>query len=243
METTWFESWFDSPFYHLLYRDRNEQEARDFLNALLDRIHLPTASKVLDLACGKGRHSIYLNEKGFDVTGVDLSSANIRYCKQFENEQLHFFEHDMRRVIAINYFDVVVNLFTSFGYFDRDHENEMVVQAAAKSLQRGGYFIIDFLNVHKAVRDMIMHTSKTIEGITFYLDKEIKEGKIIKKIKFTEQGIEHNFSEEVRMLYPEDFIRFFAKSGLVVVETYGDYNLHPFHADSSSRLIFITRKI
>jgi len=242
-ETPWFESWFDSPYYHLLYRDRDKNEATTFLDLLLNRVHLPSDSKVLDLACGKGRHSLYLSQQGFDVTGIDLSGENINYCKQFEQESLHFYQHDMRRILRVNYFDAVLNLFTSFGYFDRDHENEQVIQAAAAGLVKGGYFIIDFMNIHFAITHLKPFEKKIIEDTTFEISKKIEDNKIIKSIVIEKAGTVTSFREEVRMLYPEDFYRFFAHSGLKLLETYGDYHLHPFQPESSQRLIFVTRKL
>lgn len=241
--TSWYESWFDSPYYHLLYKNRNDQEAKDFLDLLLTRIHLPLSSKVLDLACGKGRHSIHLNQRGYDVIGVDLSEENIIFCKKFENDRLQFYRHDMRHVLRINYFDAVFNLFTSFGYFEREHENELVIQSAAKNLQTGGYFIIDYLNSYSAEKKLEPSQTKVIEGISFQIDKKIEDGNIIKNITFTDQGKSFQFKEQVRLLYPEDFLRFFAKAGLNVLNVYGDYSLDQFNIEQSKRLIFVTRKI
>ena len=243
MENNWFESWFDSPYYHLLYRDRNEQEAQSFLNILLRRIHLAGDSKVLDLACGKGRHSRHLHQQGLDVTGIDLSPENIQFCKQFENETLHFYEHDMRRLFRTNYFDAVFNLFTSFGYFDRPHENEQVIMAASKSLQPGGYFIIDFLNPTYAIQHLTASHAIELDGVRFDITKKIVQQKIIKEIHVTDGEKGFDFREEVRLIYPDDFQQFFAHAGLSVLETYGDYLLHPFQSEQSNRLIYITRKI
>ena len=123
----WFASWFDTNYYHLLYKNRNDDEARLLIEHLVGYLNLAPNSKVLDLACGKGRHSITLNELGFDVLGIDLSSNSIEEAKQFENETLHFDVCDMRNSFTKNTFDVVFNLFTSFGYFDNKSDNEKVI--------------------------------------------------------------------------------------------------------------------
>ncbi|MBC7524978.1 MAG: methyltransferase domain-containing protein, partial [Flavobacterium sp.] len=114
---TWYASWFDSPYYHILYKDRNYREAQIFMDNLTRYLNLPEKAKVLDLACGKGRHSIYLNQLGFEVTGVDLSENSILEAKKNENESLHFNVHDMRNPFHQK-FDAIFNLFTSFGYFE-----------------------------------------------------------------------------------------------------------------------------
>jgi SAM-dependent methyltransferase len=243
MQQNWYESWFDSTYYHLLYQHRNEEEAENFLSRLLDRTHLPAPSNVLDLACGKGRHSRYLHHCGHDVTGVDLSPENIKYCRQFENERLHFFEHDMRRVLRINYFDAVFNLFTSFGYFDRPSENERVIISAASALQKGGYFIIDFLNAAFIMQHLTESQELEREGVHFRISRQISDNKIIKKIDILDGEIRQTFREEVGLILPDQFKQWFAKAGLTVLNTYGDYHLGDYHSDSSQRLIFITRKL
>src|SRR4051812_18343331 len=125
----WFESWFDSPYYHLLYQDRDQGEAKLFLNNLISFLNPSPAAPILDVACGKGRHAVFLNKKGFNVAAFDLSAESITYDKKFENETLHFYVHDMREVFRSNYFKIVFNLFSSFGYFDSHEDNERVIHA------------------------------------------------------------------------------------------------------------------
>jgi 2-polyprenyl-3-methyl-5-hydroxy-6-metoxy-1,4-benzoquinol methylase len=80
----WFRTWFDSPYYKILYSHRSEEEAALFIDNLLSFMDLPERSRVLDLACGRGRHSVYLNEKGFNVVGIDLSNNSISDAKKHE---------------------------------------------------------------------------------------------------------------------------------------------------------------
>jgi 2-polyprenyl-3-methyl-5-hydroxy-6-metoxy-1,4-benzoquinol methylase len=94
--SNWFTSWFDSPYYHVLYKERDELEAQLFMDNIVHYLNLPEEAKILDLACGKGRHSIYLNQMGYNVTGADLSSNSIAIASLNENETLRFVEHDMR---------------------------------------------------------------------------------------------------------------------------------------------------
>ena len=115
MQKEWFADWFDSPYYHILYQKHDEADARAALDQLLHALHLKEGSRVLDLACGKGRHARYLADRGFDVTGLDISNQSIAFARQFEHDRLHFYQHDMRLPFRINYYDAVVNFFTSFG--------------------------------------------------------------------------------------------------------------------------------
>src|SRR5215218_6106463 len=92
----WFKQWFDSPYYHQLYFNRDEQEAAAFINRLIDKLQPAPGSFMLDVGCGRGRHSRILAARNFDVTGIDLSVASINFANQYESENLHFFQHDMR---------------------------------------------------------------------------------------------------------------------------------------------------
>src|SRR5688572_24580227 len=112
-ERNWFKEWFNSPYYHLLYNHRDDKEAITFINQLIKYLAPPVGSRMLDVACGKGRHSKALAEMGFDVTGIDLSFESINEALEFADENLHFFQHDMRLPFWINYFDYAFNFFTS----------------------------------------------------------------------------------------------------------------------------------
>ncbi|HRN98840.1 MAG TPA: methyltransferase domain-containing protein, partial [Flavobacterium sp.] len=132
-DSQWYASWFDTPYYHILYKDRDYHEAQLFMDNLTGYLNLPEKAKILDLACGKGRHSVYLNQLGFDVTGADLSANSIAQASQHQNPTLHFKVHDMREPFEEK-FDAVFNLFTSFGYFDDDNDNLRTLKAIHESL-------------------------------------------------------------------------------------------------------------
>src|SRR4029077_10954842 len=102
---------------HKLYFERGEEEASAFISHLLDHLRPASGSLMLDVACGRGRHSRILAEKGFDTTGIDLAEGSIEWALRYENDHLHFYQHDMRLPFWINYFDYAFNFFTSFGYF------------------------------------------------------------------------------------------------------------------------------
>ena len=101
----WYKDWFNSHYYHLLYQHRDEEEALEFIHTLIQYLKPPPSSTMVDIACGKGRHSKALAEMGFEVTGIDLSAASIDEALQDENERLHFYQHDMRLPFWINYFE------------------------------------------------------------------------------------------------------------------------------------------
>src|SRR5690606_3293150 len=144
----WFASWFDTPYYHILYKDRDYEEAQLFMDNITGYLNLPEDAKILDLACGRGRHSIYLNKLGYDVTGADLSENSIKEASKHTNDKLHFVVHDMRDTCNEKY-DAIFNLFTSFGYFESDDDNLTTLKAIHNSLTEYGFAVIDFMNVHK----------------------------------------------------------------------------------------------
>jgi len=237
-QPNWFTSWFDTPYYHILYKDRNDIEAREFMRNLVDFLKLPKGSKILDLACGKGRHSIFLNELGYDVTGVDLSENSISYAKKFENPTLRFEEHCMCEPVN-EQFDAVFNLFTSFGYFDHEEDNLRSIQAIKKEILPGGYGVIDFMNVKKVIKNLVPSEVKTVKGIDFNISRRVQNGFILKDINFYDEEEEFSYTEKVKALTLEGFHAYFEKAGINLLHTFGNYQLEEFNENTSDRLILV----
>jgi cyclopropane fatty-acyl-phospholipid synthase-like methyltransferase len=245
MGKEWFDTWFDSEYYHLLYKNRNDDEAQLFINNIVTHLGLQQGQKVFDLACGKGRHSMMLNQLGLDVIGADLSENSITYAKQFENETLQFFVHDMRSILRSNYFDVVMNCFTSFGYFKHRHHNELVAQAMVNASKKNGKIVIDFINSIKGEASIKAKADfEIIEGnTTFHVFKKLENGYFLKDIAVHDANkpVQH-FSESVQAFYLQDFIDLFDKAGATLLEYFGDYQLHKFTESTSPRLIMVFEK-
>ena len=233
-----YESWFDTPFYHILYKNRDYKEAEMFTSELMTFLNLPIESKILDLACGKGRHSIFLNKMGYNVTGVDNSSKNIVNAKKYENNKLNFTIHDMRDPL-IDKFDLIVNLFTSFGYFDEFNDNLKTLSSLKLSLNKNGVGVIDFLNINNVKNNLIHQNTEEIEGIKFNLKRCFIDGFLVKEIKFKHNFKQHTFKEKVRALTLSDFKDMFKRSKLEILHIFGDYKLNKFDINKSKRLIFI----
>lgn len=240
-EKQWFENWFDTSFYHILYKNRDDSEAQFFMNNLISHLNVKANAKVLDLACGKGRHSIYLNQKGLDVTGLDLSKESIEHASMFANETLRFDVHDMREVYPKK-FDFVFNLFTSFGYFEDNIQNQKAVNAMQQMLKENGVLVIDFLNSKKAIKELVSKEEKTIDGIDFNIHKSVENGFIVKTIQFKNEGINYSFEERVKALSLDDFKVFFEQANLELKETFGNYKLEKYDIETSDRLIMILKK-
>ncbi|WP_299336213.1 cyclopropane-fatty-acyl-phospholipid synthase family protein [uncultured Psychroserpens sp.] len=234
----WYASWFDTPFYHVLYKDRDHNEAQVFMDNLTEYLNLPEGGEILDLACGKGRHSVYLNSLGYNVTGVDLSENSIEYAKQFENDTLHFEVHDMCKPYK-KQFDAVFNLFTSFGYFENEEDNLKTIKAIKANINEFGFGVIDFMNSHYVIDNLVAENTKTVEGIDFKLNRSFKDGYIVKDIYFSTEGDDFHFQERVRAFTLEDFEDLFEKAGVYLLDVFGDYKLKKYDAKTSERLVLI----
>ncbi|MFT5916858.1 MAG: SAM-dependent methyltransferase [Flammeovirgaceae bacterium] len=241
-KSEWFGTWFDSPYYHKLYKHRDTTEAGIFIKNLAGFLKIQPEHKIMDLACGKGRHSIFLNKLGLDVVGLDLSEQSIAHAQQFENERLCFAVHDMRDIYRLDYFDFVLNMFTSFGYFQTEVEHITAIQAVCASLKKGGKFVLDFFNTNKVVDSLVYKNQTKSEGIVFEQKREIIDGSIVKTINFEHEDEKFEFQERVKAFTEADFRRLFKLAQLDCIHVFGDYELNPFDASKSERMIFVVEK-
>ncbi len=241
----WFKDWFNSPYYHQLYFKRDESEAASFINKLIDYLKPAPGALMLDIACGRGRHSRMLASKGFNVTGIDLSADSITESKKYETENLQFFLHDMRLPFWINYFDYAFNFFTSFGYFNTRREHDNAIRTIAQSLKPNGIFVIDYLNTHYA-EDHLVHTSEIeIDDVTYFITKWFDETHFYKKIVIEDEELEKpiEHQEKVAKFSLGDFTEMLAYQQLQIQEVFGDYNFNGYHVKNSPRMIMIAKKI
>jgi len=235
---SWFASWFDSPYYHILYKDRNYREAQVFMDNLTHYLNLPEQARIVDLACGKGRHSIYLNQLEYNVLGVDLSPNSIAEASKNSNATLQFQVHDMREPLADKY-DAIFNLFTSFGYFDTDSDNLKMLASIKENLSEYGFAVIDFMNVNKVLETLVPQEVKIVDEIEFNITRQLLDGYIHKNIQFKVQEETYSFTEKVRAFNLQDFEKMLEESGMYLLDIFGDYKLSKFHKTKSDRLILI----
>ena len=236
--SNWFSSWFDSPYYHILYKERNFREAQVFMDNLTFYLNMDDGSKVLDLACGKGRHSIYLNQLGYDVLGVDLSENSIAIASKNANETLHFRVADMREPFQEKY-DAILNMFTSFGYFENEEDNLKTLISIKESLSEYGFGVIDFMNVNNVIPNLVANEIKIVDDIEFHIKRYHLDGYIFKEIDFIAENKKFHFTEKVRAFTLQDFETLMEQAGIFLLDTFGDYKLKKFHKIDSERLIMI----
>lgn len=242
----WFETWFNTPYYHILYNNRDFTEAEEFISRLISDLKVRPNSKIIDLACGKGRHSVFLNKAGFEVLGLDLSDESIRQNKSFENETLKFQVHDMRNEIYPNVssekVDAVFNLFTSFGYFDSEEDDKKIFKSIENALLPGGLFVLDFLNEKWVQNTLVPEDEVLRQDITFKISKKIEDHFVVKDIRFNDKGKDHHYFERVKLHSLETIKAYAAEFGFESVKTYGDYKLGAYEAETSPRCINVFRK-
>jgi SAM-dependent methyltransferase len=240
----WFKEWFNSPYYHKLYFERDEKEAALFIERLLAYLHPAQDSLMLDVACGRGRHSRILAAKGFDITGIDIAPDSIAFAQQFENEHLRFYQHDMRLPFWINYFNYAFNFFTSFGYFKTEREHYNAIRSIGGSLKKEGVLVLDYLNVHYAEDHLIHKSEKKIDGVTYYLTKWFDETHFYKKILIEDESRKDplEYTEKVAKFSLGDFNDMFSFYGLQMQQVFGDYELNTYDIKKSPRLLMIARK-
>ena len=238
----WFSTWFDTHYYHLLYKDRDYSEAELFINNLISYLQPASKAHFLDLACGKGRHAVFLNKKGYHVMGCDLSEQNISFAKQQENQQLKFTVQDMRNQLDGYSFDYILNLFTSFGYFDEAEDDQKVIDAVTAMLNPKGVFVLDYLNIDKLIENIVPFEIKEVEGIEFEIKRYLENGFIHKEIRFKDKGEKYQFVEKVKALDLDDFKQLFQQAGLKIKDIFGDYLLNEFNSQTSERLIVVLYK-
>jgi cyclopropane fatty-acyl-phospholipid synthase-like methyltransferase len=239
----WFKEWFNTVDYHLLYSHRDFEEAGVIIDHVSELLQLAKGSRVVDLACGRGRHSVALHRKGFKVCGLDLSEQNITYANQyFLNRDLDFFQHDMRDSFPVKDMDAVFNFFTSFGYFDTIQEHVTVIKNVHDCLKQGGYFILDYFNADRVRHDLVAKEERAIEDKVFQIKRYLDHSKIVKEIKVTSHGPTRIYYERVEAFSSDDLKHIFELGGLEVVDIFGDYTLNPYQKDTSPRMIMVGRR-
>lgn len=239
----WFHDWFNTSYYHLLYAHRSDEEAQNFIEKIITKHHWPVHSYVLDLACGKGRHSNYLASKNMKVLGIDLSEKNIEFATENAHPNAKFQVGDMREIPFENTFDIVVNLFTSFGYFDDPTDNTKVLQQIFTSLKPGGYFLFDYLNPPYVLKKLHTTTSLYCGEIHIQTKKRIANDWVLKDIKVKDGNQEYEYQEQVNLISADWLQTEMEKIGFKIIQHYGNYSLQNFNAEQSPRSIFLAQKV
>lgn len=237
--TPWYKESFGED-YLLVYKHRSQEEAEQQVAAILPLLQLTSEDRILDLCCGTGRHAAALAKKGFDVTGLDLSDVLLSHARRQQDRwPVTYVQGDMRELPFPNQsFDVVLNLFTSFGYFVEDHENERVLREIARVLAPKGRFFIDFLNREHVRQHLNPLSVREENGLTIREERHVDGDYVKKTITIAEDGDERVYYERVKMYTCDDMLKMAEQAGLHVERVLGDYD-GTAYAEDTPRMIFI----
>jgi SAM-dependent methyltransferase len=242
----WYKDWFCDSNYRVVYEHRDETEAEQMIDLLERTIGHEPKRRVLDVGCGSGRHTISFAKRGYkDVTGIDLSASLLSEAREQSATlglSIRFLERDMRDV-PDETFDLAVNLFTSFGYFDKDEENAEVIRNVAKCLPKSGQLVIDFLNSQWVRAHLVAHDERVVpDGTRIEQTRWIENGRIEKRLLIRNSFEAKEYIESVRLFELYDFERMFRDAGLTIVHIFGSYSGDAFEPDTSPRLIMFSTK-
>jgi 2-polyprenyl-3-methyl-5-hydroxy-6-metoxy-1,4-benzoquinol methylase len=238
----WFTDWFDTEYYHLLYRNRDDNEASKFIRSIVDFIQLDAGVKVADIACGKGRHSRVLAGMGFHVHGFDLSENNILYARKHASGNEEFTIHDIREPYGTNGIAAAFNLFTSFGYFETRSEDIDALKNIFDILEPAGFFVQDYINGPPVIKKLPHHYEEKCSGVEFKIEKSWKPPFVVKKILVSKANNNSEFMEKVKLYKVEEMTEMHVQCGFEVVDIFGSYDLSEYDSETSPRMILVSRK-
>lgn len=246
----WFESWFDSPYYEEIYDHRTLSEAQGFIERLTQHLALPPTAQILDLGCGWGRHTRSFAALGYTTTGLDLSPRLIAKAQEHfirphdpVSDRMTFRIGDMRDFQLNTRFDAIVNLFTSFGYFDDAEQDQKVLHNVHRHLKADGFLVLDYFNKEAVL--MQLNESEFRQGLKFNtkISRTFQDGHLLKSIEIIhrDSGLCNEvFTEKVRCYEPDELRDLLTLSGFEVQEHWGNYQLSPAE-HNSPRCILLAR--
>lgn len=237
----WFRDWFGEE-YLALYPHRDEKEARDAVALFRQTYPGAPGSRLLDLACGAGRHLRELRAAGFDATGLDLSITLLRSAHSAAPEDL-LVRGDMRRLpFARGSFGALTSFFTSFGYFADPVDDREVLHEISRVVSPDGVFMLDFLNAARVRAELVAEDSREVRGNRIVQLRKISNGVVVKRIRVEplSGGTPRDFEERVRLYSPAELVALLAEVGLITEHRFGDYEGADF-VPESPRLILAGR--
>jgi SAM-dependent methyltransferase len=232
----WYTTWFGTPYYKLLYGHRDENEARAWVMAIIGKLGLTSGQRVLDMACGRGRHCGWFVNEGLRTTGIDLCAESIDEARAHcPNAEFHVC--DMRHALESNAFDAVVCLFTSLGYSNDRADDEKAVRAAAADLRSGGHFVLDLMNSERLVRELVAEEEVEAQGVHFHISRAIEGDAVVKRIHVTHGENDLRFVERVHAFTPVEATAMVERAGLRIFDRTDGPPFPAFDPATSERLV------
>ena len=217
----WFEEWFGEEYLRL-YPHRDDHEAERAVSLITRTTPFEPGWRVLDVACGAGRHARAFEAAGARCTGVDLSATLLKLARQVTDVPL--VRADMRQLpLRPGSMDLTVNLFTSFGYFEQDAEHTAALGEMIATVRQGGWFVIDFLNPEAVRRQLVPEETLALAGSTVQISRSVSpDGRYVCKTIRTPAG--KRFRERVRLFDPAQMVSMLEDVGVSVQYRFGDYD-------------------
>ncbi len=237
----WYRDWFGTRYYALLYGHRDRSDAEGWVRAIMDRWKPRAGDRLLDMACGRGRHALHFAQAGMHVTGVDISEQSLAEAR-LAVPSAEFVVHDIREPWRGAPFPFVTCLFTSLGYTPDPADDQRILNAVADNLQPGGRFVLDVMNTARVLEGLVPTEDMELDGVGFKVERWFGNGVIHKRITVRDEGQERIYEERVRALWPEELTAMVTKAGLVVEDTTDGPAFAPFHPQRSQRFVLWARK-
>jgi len=218
------------------------------IDFLVKNLKLKKGQKILDLCCGQGRHSIELARRGYKVVGVDYSKYLLGVAKKRAKEagiEIEFKRQDARNLKLKGKFDVVINMFTAFGYLENDRENEKIIKNVSQVLKKGGFFFLDFINSVNVLMNFQPRGVKTYSEKMKLIDERYFDPikfAMISKWAISYGGKMKKFNGYIRFYIFPEFKTMFEKYGLKIIKTFGNFKGEKF-SPKTKRLIIIAKKV
>jgi len=241
----WYKDWFNSAEYLQVYKHRNEQDADKLLNLVFSNVKIKPESRVLDAACGAGRHSIKLAQKGYNVTGFDLSKTLLDVAAETakeKNVEIEFVCSDIRKFYSDRKFSLIVNLFTSFGYFETDEDNFRFYENSFEMMNNAGFLVFDYFNSFYLKNNIVPKSVKTVGLLKITEKREISGNRVKKHILIEKDGNSKNFTESVKLYNANDILYKFKQIGFRNFKIFGNFKGDQFDEKKSERLIIICQR-
>ncbi len=230
VDPRWYEDYFEGEWLDLIALQAPAERTEQQTGFIVEALALEPEARVLDLACGHGRISLELARRGYRVTGLDLSPRSIEIARETaarEGLEVDFIESDMREIPFEAEFDAVINIFTAFGYFDEESENQRVLDAVARALKPGGAFLIDTINAPALFRRYQERRWEPLEDGTLFLQEhryQFLTGRNEATWTFIRpDGTLSDLSHSVRLYSPHELARMLEQAGLPVEQTWGNF--------------------
>jgi len=248
--TTRNDPWYKTAFgalYPVLYAHRDNADARravDFIETVLGS-HLH--KRWLDLCCGAGRHMMELSRRGYHVIGLDLSDTLLERAvgeRVSGRESPLLVRGSMNALPFLNAFDVVINLFTSFGYFSDDEANANVFREVSRALLPGGMFVLDFLNAPQVRCELEAETHDSLpDGRRVITRRQINEStlRVEKTVEIISDTESWWFEESVRLYTVHELEAMLCRSELIPIKRFGDFDGSAYN-EFSPRCILLAKK-